>query len=112
MGSQVKAICTCGLEKTILIGGGMYTFNTIQYFPCLCEECKDVVQGNLKDEKLSCPNCNSLKVSSYNNKTLIGIEGKNIVSRSFNKVLHDGNYKCPQCKNMSLQFITGGLRWD
>src|SRR5690554_6683986 len=112
MGSEVKAICKCGYHKKILIGGGMMNFTTTEYFPCFCEDCNDMVEGNLKAEKLTCPNCNSQKVSPYNNKTNIGKAGKNIVSRSFLNVLHDGTYKCPQCKNMSLQFHHGGLHWD
>jgi Zn finger protein HypA/HybF involved in hydrogenase expression len=112
MGSQIKARCTCGLERTILIGGGMFTFESIEYFPCLCEDCKDVVQGNLKDEKLNCPSCNSLKVSPYNDKALIGKLGNKVIAQSFKNELHDGTYKCPKCDKMSLHFIKGFLHFD
>lgn len=48
MGTKVKAICKCGINKEILIGGGMATYHDTDYFPCFCPECKDVVQSNLK----------------------------------------------------------------
>jgi|SRR5690554_4774734 len=112
MGSEVKAICKCGFNKKFLIGGGMRNFRTVEYFPCFCEECNDMVEGNLKAEKLTCPKCNSLKVTPYNNKIYIGKTGKNVVAQSFVNILHDGTYKCPNCENMSLQFMSSGMRWD
>lgn len=52
MGSKVKAVCKCGVNNDILIGGGMSTFQHTEYFPCLCEDCKDVVQVNLRKNKV------------------------------------------------------------
>ena len=112
MGSQVKAICTCGFKKEIMIGGGMFTFNKIQYFPCLCENCQDIVQVNILEEHPSCTSCKSLKVTTYNNKQLIGRKGKIEVARSFDNVLTNGSYKCPKCKNNSLHFTAGDIHWD
>ena len=86
-------------------------YKTTLYFPCLCEECKEIVDGNLKSENLRCPNCNSLKITPYNNKTLIGEVGKNEVAKSFDNILTDGFYLCPKCYNMSLQF-KAGILWD
>lgn len=48
MGTKVKAICKCGINNDILIGGGMANYHDTEYFPCFCPECKDVVQSNLK----------------------------------------------------------------
>lgn len=112
MGSQVKAICKCGYNKEVLIGGGRLNFKTIEYFPCYCENCHDMVQGNLKADKLICPSCGSPKISSYNNKHLIGKKGNQIVEQSFNNVLTDNFYKCSKCEQMNLQFFQGGILWD
>ena len=112
MGSQVIAVCQCGLNKKILIGGGRLNFRTVDFFPCLCENCQDVVEVNLKDDNPSCPNCNSQKVSPYNNKHLIGKKGKIEVARSYDNVLTNGSYKCPKCKAMTLHFTRGHMLWD
>ena len=133
MGSQVIAICKCGLHSNILIGGGMRTFNDINYFPCLCEDCEDVVQVNLveheygeidlkhfplsssgerykpekiplKERKLTCPKCQNHRVTSYTDLRLVGDAGQNTVAQSFRNVLTNGTYKCPKCKKMTLKF--------
>jgi predicted RNA-binding Zn-ribbon protein involved in translation (DUF1610 family) len=112
MGSQVKAKCTCGYEKTSLVGGGKLSYKTIEYFPCYCNKCQEIVQGNLKASILSCPNCGSQKIFSYNNNSLISSVGKNIVARSFDNVITDGYYKCPKCLEMTLQFFLEDIIWD
>lgn len=112
MGSQVEAICQCGLNKKILIGGNRANYRHTQYFPCICINCNDIVQGNLKAESLKCPNCNSTALFPYTSHELIGKKGKIVVDRSFDKVLTNGNYKCPKCNQMTLYFTGGHLEWD
>lgn len=112
MGSQVKAMCECGYTKELLIGSGRLNFKTLEYFPCYCDGCHEMVQGNLKADKLICPNCSSQKVTPYNNKYLIGKIGSQIVEQSFDNVLTDGFYKCPKCNELKLQFFQGGILWD
>lgn len=111
MGSQVIAICQCGLRREILIGGGMLNFKYINFFPCLCENCNDVVQVNLKNQELTCPNCNKQNLSPYNAKHLIGEQGNSEVSKWGDNTLTNGTYKCPKCKEMTLHFERGIL-WD
>ena len=112
MGSQVEAICQCGLKKKILIGGNRANFRYTQYFPCICINCNDIVQANLKAETLECPHCNSTDVIPYISRELIGKKGKKVVAQSFDDILTDGNYKCPKCKEMTLHFTAGHLEWD
>ncbi|WP_242203241.1 hypothetical protein [Aestuariivivens insulae] len=112
MGSTVKAICKCGYEKESSVGGGMLNYRTVQYFPCYCTNCKDLVEGNLKAEPLVCPDCNSRKVIPYNNKKLIGKKGKNEIVQSFDNILTDGYYRCPSCDSFNLQFKIGAILWD
>jgi predicted RNA-binding Zn-ribbon protein involved in translation (DUF1610 family) len=111
MGSQLKAICTCGIESEILIGGRKFNFRRVQYFPCQCKNCKDIVQVNLKSRKLKCPNCNKV-VLPYNDPTLVGVEGKEIIARSFDDLLTNGTYECPKCENHNLRFVEGHILWD
>lgn len=112
MGSQVIAICECGVNSKINIGGGMLNHDKINYFPGYCQGCNDIVQMNLKDEPSHCPNCESSLILPYNNPELIGTRGKEIVEESFDNVLTNGTYFCPKCKNKSLKFISSGLFWD
>jgi Zn finger protein HypA/HybF involved in hydrogenase expression len=119
MGSQVTARCECGLESDILIGGGMFSFETTCYFPCLCEQCHAVVQVNLLDKQLQCPQCEGAKVVPYDDPTLLEHAGSRSVG-SWNVKeqlgrelkLTDGRYRCPRCGRMTLQFAEGGLMWD
>lgn len=117
MGSQVAAICECGVNKTILIGGGKLTFTYLEYFPFLCEDCADVVEGNLKgglfkNKELTCPKCKGKNVIPYNDPRIIGRKGECEVANSFDNMLTDGDYKCPKCKKMSLKFFPCFYMWD
>lgn len=127
MGSQVNAFCECGFRSSSLIGGGMHSFMTTCYFPCLCERCRDIVQVNLIPtkilniitKKIRCPECRSTKIIPYDSPELTDSTGAiNVVSwppikkKGRRLVLTDGKYKCPKCGEMSLQFTQGGLWWD
>ncbi len=136
MGSNVRAICKCGVDNEISIGGGMLTFKYIAYFPCLCEDCKDVVEVNLlgnryksqtqeefergderleiplKDRKFTCPKCHGGNVIPYSDSRLFGIIGDEEVIRWGSEILTNGTYKCPKCDNKTLRFIYLFYMWD
>jgi DNA-directed RNA polymerase subunit RPC12/RpoP len=112
MGSQVFAICKCGVNKKLRIGGGRMSYMEINYFPALCPHCYDIVQTNLRDENLTCPDCNNKNTVPYNNPKLIGLVGQEIVDRSYLDILTDGTYYCSKCENKSLRFERGTLLWD
>ena len=117
----------------------MSTFRYLEYFPCLCEDCEDVVQGDLKEHmhkrkyegffsdkgefekptiipleerEFTCPECNGNNVMPYNNHRIIGMEGDRVVARNFDNVLTNGDYKCPKCNKMTLKFSPSFYRWD
>lgn len=119
MGAEVTARCECGVEARILIGGGMASFTTTCYFPCLCESCHDVVQVNLLAKRPRCPNCRAARPIPYDDPRLIGSPGRHAVAywnvqdqvgRGLG--LDDGDYKCPRCGKMTLRFADSGLCWD
>lgn len=112
MGSQVIAICKCGVNTKILVGGGKQSFKVIDYFPGYCSSCKEVVQINLKNVKLTCPFCENNTAIPYNNSNLIGNNGEKVVAQSFINVLTNGTYYCPHCNNMTLNFLRDNLHWD
>lgn len=112
MGVKVKAICKCGLSAEILIGGGKLNYHYIEYFPCLCVDCKDVVQVNLKAGKPSCPTCYGNKVIPYIDDRLIGLVGDSEVVNWSGKRLTNGTYKYPKCNQMTLEFSPSFYMWD
>ena len=116
MGSKVKAICKCGVNKDILIGGGMATFKYQCFFPCLCLDCKDVVQVNLKGIlPLSCPDCNGGNVTPYNDDRLCSVKGDREIINYYlghDLVLTNGNYYCGRCGKSELRFQRLKFNWD
>ena len=125
MGSEVNAICKCGLETTILIGGGDGgTGATGCYFPCVCRDCEEVVQVDVNENNPKCPKCNGEDVIRYDDPRLLSSPGRSSVAR-WNVLwgavtgkpiqtleLSDGLYKCPKCGCGTLTFSATGLRWD
>lgn len=119
MGSEVTANCQCGLEARILIGGGMATFMTTCYFPCLCEGCHNVVQVNLLGKTKRCPKCRGANLIPYDDPQLSESLGQHALvewnmQRQLGRELKltDGNYRCPKCQKMTLRFADSGLCWD
>ncbi len=119
MGSAVVAKCSCGLKVAIPIGCGMKDAATTTLFPCLCIACHSIVPVNLQAPAQHCPKCQSRAVISYDdprllqspgNKKLVDWKTQEKLGREL--VLTDGNYLCPKCSTMSLQFQESGLRWD
>lgn len=116
MGSKVRAICKCGVDKDILIGGGMSTFKFQCYFPCLCLDCKDVVQVNIKGIfKATCPDCYSENVIPYNDDRLSRIKGDREIMRYYighHLILTNGTYYCGRCDKSELRFQRLSMNWD
>ena len=119
MGSKVLAVCECGLKKEILIGGGMFTFTYECFFPCLCENCNDVVEVNLLEEIPHCPICENENIIAYDHSSVVGEIGNKIVDSwsvqgKINRelLLTNGTYLCPKCNNNMLHFEGGELLWD
>jgi Zn finger protein HypA/HybF involved in hydrogenase expression len=68
---------------------------------------------------MACPQCKTKKIIPYDDSTLAGETGKNVVEHWNVKeqlgrelILTDGTYRCPQCEQMTLRFMTGDLLWD
>jgi hypothetical protein len=112
MGSSVQAICPCGVEEEIMIGGGMLDYETYCSFPCCCEKCHSLVEANLLVKQLRCPKCRSTKMIPYGDHRLVGEKGENVVESWDDLSLSDGTYKCPECEKMTLRFRPGEILWD
>lgn len=122
MGSTVAAECPCGYQKPIIkIGGGLMSFTFLCCFPIHCSKCEDLVEGNVLEEPLTCPECESLDVKAYDHPELCKEEGNIrvatwLLSRSDEPrrdiFLTDGEYYCPHCKEYTLRFRPGGIMFD
>ena len=115
MGSEVIAKCGCGVEANILVGGGRLDFQTTCWFPCLCENCENIVKANILEKEPLCPECGYTKLIPYDNYRVVGKLGRKVVEWNItdkNLVLTNGNYKCPKCKKTTLTFVYSGLHFD
>ncbi len=119
MGSEVWAKCQCGLNAKILIGGGMDSFTDTCYFPCFCNLCRTIVEVNLLAPETACPLCKNKNIIPYDDPAMSQQVGKREVAnwnmaRQLGRDLKltNGDYKCPQCEQMTLHFSSSGLRWD
>ncbi len=95
MGSAISAECSCGFTTgTMLTGGGMLTFQTMDMQPCLCRRCHVLFCGNVKQKPVHCPEC--------------GREATPYAKGG----LGDGPYECPECGEEKLVFSGGLICWD
>jgi len=77
-----------------------------------------MVQVNLLEKVLECPECHSTNVTPYDDPRLSESPGESVVT-SWNMqeqlgrelVLTDAKYKCPKCGRMSLAFRLT-MVWD
>ena len=112
MGSSVMAICPCGVEAEIMIGGGMMDYETTSLFPCCCEKCHSLVEVNLLVKRLRCPKCRASNPLPYNDPRLMGEKGDRTAENWGDLTLTNGTYKCPKCEKMTLRFSPGHVQWD
>jgi DNA-directed RNA polymerase subunit RPC12/RpoP len=112
MGTEVMAHCECGLDTTIMIGAGFADFPYVCLFPASCGNCKQVVQANLAEDPVRCPECCSTELSSYDKPALSKGDSTQTITRWGDHILTDGHYQCPACGDMTLRFTESGLLWD
>jgi len=116
MGDLVDIICDCGYQAEMLsVGGGFLDFNDVCHFPCLCLNCKEIVNADVFQKPITCPKCHGQEIKPYDHPSLIGEQGEEIIAdwhveeiigRAL--VLTDGKYYCPKCEQYSLSFLNSG----
>lgn len=112
MGVTTRGFCKCGLAtESIMIGGGMLNFHYTDYYPCLCVDCEDVVEVNLKG-LLKCPNCNGVNIIPYDDERLKGENTEPEIRITMYHDVSNGFYYCPKCKEMTLTFSSPITFWD
>ena len=109
MGSEVMAYCACGTRATSLIGSGKIDFRENNFFPAHCKRCSLVVQANLKEKPVSCPDCDGHEVTPYTEPDLAKGDGDRNVATWGENILTNGHYHCPACGDYTLRFYPTGL---
>lgn len=112
MGTEALALCDCGLRASSLIGGGFSNFHETCLFPAFCRGCHQVVEVNLLQPPLSCPECGGREVTPYTDPSLAKGDGKDEMITWGEHNLTSGHYQCPACGEFTLRFIPSGLLWD
>jgi hypothetical protein len=109
---MIEAKCRCGFESgTIMQGGGMLNFETIDYEPAICLKCKKFLVLNYKIKNQKCPDCNT-EIVFYNDKS---VQRK---TKSYQKKIPWGAFYvpdttclCPRCGKLTMRFYFRGY-WD
>lgn len=117
MGMVVKAKCTCGLDKDMLVGAVRATFKKRAAFPARCARCRDLVGVNVLADPPMCGTCGSAQVTPLAEPMPEGaceVASGNIpekrswlgkVTRAARTLtLHDRAYLCPRCDKADLRF--------
>ena len=74
MGSIIRAKCPCGLSQKVLFGGGLGSHLVFCAFPCYCQDCHWLFEGNLFDERVRCTMCDSERYLPYDDERLRIVE--------------------------------------
>lgn len=118
MGAIVRAVCRCGFEREMSLGGGMANFTTHCSFPLYCGRCKALFEGNMLRKRIVCPNCKKARdVVPYDDDRICRRKGEPVFGYATEQklgrrlVLTDGEYLCPQCGRFTLSFTDIG-DWD
>lgn len=70
MGTIIEALCECGYNKRMFLGGGFRDFTERNAFPYLCNECSDIVVLNAMDSNPCCDQCQGTSVTSYSDPSI------------------------------------------
>lgn len=112
MGSIKNASCPCGFQKSVVVGGSMARFREESYFPYYCATCGLVDVNIAKEDLIACPECQSQSITQYGKPP---ISGELQERGNFNCYNYKAPYKgnlCPECKQMTLDFLGSEILFD
>ena len=136
MGTAFQAICTCGYEVRITLGGDRRSFRTHSYFPYRCATC-GIVNVNICEKPLRCKggpdhvlfsfgstfterlsrnvsnffSHKSLKAKGLYLQTLLRSKRRMLAQWDDYK-LYDVPHYCPQCQRVELRWNGYGINFD
>ena len=111
MSSIHKAECACGYRTSVLVGGTRADFLRESTFPYYCKSC-GIVDVNIRDQELHCPDCSSLEISQYGLEPIsTRLDDSYAVLQNFNYEAYRYGNLCPKCKKKNLEFKNAEMRF-
>ena len=111
MGSSQRAVCGCGYQTSVRIGGNRLDFHENSSFPFLCAKC-GVVNVNIAKPERVCPFCASSTITQYGiSPASLPWEGFPHLQWREYKAHSEGN-RCPQCQQYTLVFKSPDFFFD
>ena len=130
MASVHKAICPCGYNVNIGVGGTMSNYRDYSTFPFYCQQC-GLVSANIaawigqkipaasstglgKDSNLpNCPKCGNKNIDQYGVPPASTPPGESRVAmQAWNFKTYTNGNLCPACKQMTLVFRSAHILAD
>ena len=114
MGHVISANCECGYSVTdVPIGGGRANFTRVCMHPALCRSGSHLVNVNLKDTDLQCPDGHDgTPLPYYSTPSLSAGSRGEVVSEWQGRAITEDVYECPQCGEFKLTFSHPHLFFD
>lgn len=105
MGQLLNASCACGYDEDIALGSTRASHGKFYGYPYLCHSCPKMFTGNLYEESISCSECKSIDIQSYEDKSV-----RQRKEQSDNALAYQGNmYLGPRLEPEPLQERPRGL---
>ena len=105
MGQLLNASCICGYDEDIALGSTRASYGKFYGYPFLCHSCPTLFTGNLYEESISCSECKSTDIQSYEDKSV-----RQRRAQSDNALAYQGNmYIEPRDQPQPLQERPKGL---
>ena len=119
MGSFLTPHCSnCKFPyKQMMVGGGMMDFSESVKIPFSCYDCRTLSVRNIYSPSNKCSKCRKEMVMFGKEVSDVDSEeySDSVFDWSFGSfegyVLMNEKYKCPNCKEMTLEFEPNGM-WD
>ncbi|MCF7944351.1 MAG: hypothetical protein K9L75_02285 [Spirochaetia bacterium] len=118
MGTLITAVCEkCGYRKDLMtLFSGMIGVSEHCFIPYYCKSCSTLFEGDMLEDTIYCPECNSKDVVSYEDESLGFSEDKTSFSWHVFQIgrevkLNEKGNLCPQCREFTLKFESVG-DWD
>lgn len=103
MGSHHQAICPCGFQESVSVGGNQATYTKISYFPFFCKE-HGLISVNYRGP-IECTYCGSSDIQQYGKEPVsIKTDEKWPTLQSFDYKAYSGGNLCPKCKQYTMEF--------
>jgi hypothetical protein len=111
MGSHHQAICPCGFETSVSVGGNQATYIHTSYFPFYCKE-HGLISVNYRGA-IECTFCGSKDIQQYGEEPIsIKTDERWPTLQSFDYKAYSKGNLCPECKQFTMVFEGANILTD